>query len=92
MEDYADDVVRKALSQDWVTRHEILDAYLKNETMKRLIPERLSPCQSKYGISSCTAAPQVIALHEYGSAVRQASPRRKQRKISSYFRENDRPR
>ena len=91
MEDYADRVVEMVLGQDWITRHELLRVYMRNQTMRSLLPQRLSPCQSTLGVCSGVSPPEVIPLHEYGSA-RPEEPRpRKQRRITHYFLDNDRP-
>ena len=90
-EDWADLVVETALAQDWITRHETLDQYMKNRSLKHLIPERMSPCQSKYGKLTGKNGAKVIALPEYCPAPLVQTPPLKQRKISSYFLDNDQP-
>ena len=84
-EDWADIVVELALSQDWVTRHETLDIYLKNRTLKKLVPARLSPCQSKYGTCTALKTSQTIPLPEYSPSPLQKELPLKQTKISNYF-------
>ena len=91
VEEYANYIVEVVLAKDWVTRHSILDTYMKNRMMKELLPQRLSPCQSKYGTMSGAQAPPVIALREYGTHRVLELPPLKQRKIWDYFLDNDRP-
>ena len=90
-EDWADSVIETALLQDWMTRHETLDLYMKSRSLKHLIPERLSPCQSKYGKLTGMKGSGVIALPEYCPAPFVQTPPLKQRKITDFFLENDQP-
>ena len=85
MEDWADHAVEVALAQDWVTRHETLQVFLKNKTLAQLIPPRLSPCQSICGTCTGRKAPEVIPLHEYCVLPAVTGPPLKQRKIFHFF-------
>ena len=91
VEEYANYVVEVVLAKDWVTRHSILETYMKNRMMKELLPQRLSPCQSKYGTLSGAQPLPVIALREYCPQPRLQRPPLKQRKIWDYFLDNDQP-
>ena len=83
--DWADRVVECVLSQDWVTRHETLDIYLKNKTLRELVPGRLSPCQSKYGTWTALKTSRTIPLPEYSPSPLQKELPLKQTKIANYF-------
>ena len=90
-EEWADAVVQTALTEDWVTRHETLDLYMRSRSLRELIPARLSPCQSKYGILTSMKASPVIALPEYCPSPVAMAPPLTQKKITSYFLPNDQP-
>ena len=89
MDDYAARVAERAMSCDWVERHELLRMYMKTR-LKEYLPSYLSPCQSIYGRATGVKPAAVIPLREYGSSDRAPSPPRKQRCIWQYFKGNDR--
>ena len=82
-EDWADLVVETVLTQDWMTRHETLDQYLRCRSLKELLPKRLSPCQSKYGILTGEPTPRTIALPEYSPGRSEQLPPRTQKKLAA---------
>ena len=94
-EDWADVVVEMALAQsDWVSRHQFLDLYMRCYELKVRIPERLSPCQSKYGTltGKSIKLPCVIPLHEYASGKPVHQPPLKQTTLNQFLLENDQTR